>query len=280
MVKVSKTSPEVPVWKRVVGDFFVTWIWIATSSFFSEIAAHFANKLQISELSLNVILLVIGLACLSPVSKFLWGGNINPVNHIGSLVRGTMTLTDCIFRMLGQLAGAVLGTLTAMAVVPLQHQGRFHLLSGGLREGLAVEVGYACESALVFFMVLLSFYSSDHPEGEGYFLTLAPHLTTVAVVVIGSEVTGPSLNPYQSFVWNYVYTDNQHSLKEHVSVFWMGPLTGAVSAALFWRYISPIKEVRKRDDASSSSSSERSSRDKARGRAAAKAITTERNRAS
>ena len=39
----------------------------------------------------------------------------------------------------------------------------------------------------------------------------------------------------QSFAWNVIY--KQHSMAEHVVVFWLGPLTGAVLAALAWRLL-------------------------------------------
>ncbi len=68
-------------------------------------------------------------------------------------------------------------------------------------------------------------------------LKLLPHVVTVGVNVIGAQFTGPSLNPYLSFAWNYRY--QQQSLDEHLKVFWGGPFSGAVAAGLIWRLVSP-----------------------------------------
>ena len=42
----------------------------------------------------------------------------------------------------------------------------------------------------------------------------------------------PPVSPSQSFAWDIIH--KQHSLQEHLLVFWLGPLTGAVAAAWVW----------------------------------------------
>jgi aquaporin SIP len=130
-----------------------------------------------------------------------------------------------------------------------------------------MEAGFAVEAALVMvinlvFLFLVEGGAQRSPALARY----GPHATPVLVCLVGSEFTGPSLNPAFSFAWNRVY--QQHSVAQHVAVFWCGPLTGAVLSALLWRALSGTPA------AGSAGPPARSSRDRAAGRAAALALSS------
>lgn len=72
---------------------------------------------------------------------------------------------------------------------------------------------------------------------------LLPLVATVILVIAGSALTGPSMNPAHAFSWNYFLQG--HDLREHMAVFWVAPLSGALLAGLFWNYITrtPAKKA-------------------------------------
>ncbi|CAL5413718.1 unnamed protein product [Camellia sinensis] len=67
-------------------------------------------------------------------------------------------------------------------------------------------------------------------------------MPTVALVVTGSNYTGPSMNPANAFGWAYV--NNQHNTWEQFYVYWICPFIGAILAAWVFRILfpPPIKE--------------------------------------
>lgn len=247
----------------VLNDLIATAAWVAGSSIFQEVASYLHRETGLSELWLNIALLVAGLHILGSLSSAI----INPVLSVAMLIRGRGGLLANLCRLAGQLVGACLGTYVAVAYVPLPYQSKFKNLSGGLQEGVSLLQGFACEASLVFIIIVLFLFTLDLPPkgpARARMVTLASHLSTVLVVAIGSEYTGPSLNPYYSLSWNLVY--DVHETMEHVVVFWMGPLTGAVAAALLWKMLAASIGL------ASDGVQRRSGRDLAAGKAARKAL--------
>uniref|UniRef100_A0A7R9VTD3 Aquaporin n=1 Tax=Chlamydomonas euryale TaxID=1486919 RepID=A0A7R9VTD3_9CHLO len=243
--------------QHALGDFLVMAIWVAFSSVFAEVADHVHIATGVNEVALNIVLLVAGLAAITPVCDYFWGAILNPVHNVALLLRGAGGgVATNIARMCGQLAGAIVGCLLALALVPPHHQGKFHLLSGKLKEGLPIAHGFFAEATLVVVVNLFFLYMTEgglQRTKSKALSALAPHALTVVVVLVGAEFTGPSLNPTLSFAWNLLY--QRHSMVEHLAVFWAGPLAGAVVSALVWR-----------------GTGMRSARDRAAGRAARRAL--------
>ena len=77
-----------------------------------------------NELALNVGLIVLGLALLAPIRELLWGAIFNPVHNVALIIRGKGGgIALNLMRMVGQLVGAILGSIAAVRLVPLHLQG-------------------------------------------------------------------------------------------------------------------------------------------------------------
>mmetsp|Transcript_35393 Transcript_35393/g.78569 ORF Transcript_35393/g.78569 Transcript_35393/m.78569 type:complete len:266 (+) Transcript_35393:169-966(+) len=233
--KITVASAPVSWQLALLGECIVTCLWVSISSCFAEVAQVLCELTEIKdEFSMNIAVLIMGLLFLTPVCKFFWGALINPVHNVALIVSGQGDVKVNILRMVGQLAGALLGTYAAMLLTPVVYQGRFHQLSGGLRDGVALELGFACEAVLTMILNLIFLYSMGAKRKA--VTTWVPLVITIINICVGAQFTGPSLNPYVSFSWNFVY--QKHSFSEHVAVFWLAPIVGACMAGVAWRLFS------------------------------------------
>ena len=77
-----------------------------------------------NEFVINVALIVVGLAMLAYVRDFFNGALFNPSNNVALIIRGKGGgLLVNLIRMLGQLIGALMGSFSALSIVPSHLQG-------------------------------------------------------------------------------------------------------------------------------------------------------------
>ncbi|KXZ55252.1 hypothetical protein GPECTOR_3g391 [Gonium pectorale] len=193
-----------------------------------QVAEYLAKTTGLDELVLGIGVLISALTLFGPLCGFFGGALFNPVNSIALMSSGKGNVAAHLLRMGAQLAGALAGTLAAKQYLPDYLQGKFHTLSGGIKEGVAFEVGFACEGTMSLVLNYVFLLSLD---AESQLLTTwVPMISTVLLCWIGYYVTGPSLNPFVSFSWHLHYK-RQNQL-EHFLVFWSAPILGAIAAGL------------------------------------------------
>jgi MIP family channel proteins len=171
-----------------------------------------------------------GLALSIMVSAFMnvSGGQLNPAVSIGLLVAkkqdGRTTVSYILAQLVGaSLAGYVLKTLFS----PSLWQG-VHLGTPGMAEGMNGLTAFGIEAMLTFILMTAVFgtaVDSKAPKIGGFGIGLA----VAADIMVGGPFTGASMNPARSFgpalASGYM---NYHW------VYWAGPITGAVAAALVY----------------------------------------------
>ncbi|KAG2496131.1 hypothetical protein HYH03_005734 [Edaphochlamys debaryana] len=200
------------------------------SSVFGEAAEFLADQTGIDELVLGIFVLVSALTIFGPLCGALGGALFNPINSIAMISSGRGTALGHVIRMLGQMAGALAGTVAAKRYLPEFLHGKFHMLSGGIKEGVAFELGFACEGTMSF---VLNYVFLISQEADSRLMTLwTPMLSTVVLSWVGYYFTGPSLNPFVSFAW-HMHHKRQNDL-EHYLVFWSAPILGALVAGLVY----------------------------------------------
>ncbi|GIL91092.1 hypothetical protein Vretimale_9513 [Volvox reticuliferus] len=216
----------------IFGDFIVTTLWVMASSCFSEASEYLAKYTGMDEMVLGIGVLITTLTIFGPLCEFFGGALFNPVNSIALMSSGKGTISSHLLRMCGQLAGALAGSVAAKWYLPEWLQGKFHSLSGGIKDGVAFEIGFACEGTMSF---VLNYVFLISLEADSRLLTLwTPMLSTVVLSWVGYYFTGPSLNPFVSFSWHLHYK-RQNDL-EHYLVFWSAPILGALAAGLAFMF--------------------------------------------
>ncbi|KAG2448539.1 hypothetical protein HYH02_006430 [Chlamydomonas schloesseri] len=231
----AKQTPPASLPTLVFGDFFCTSLWVIASSCFAEASEYLAEQTGLDQLVLGIAILISALTIFGPLCGIFGGALFNPINSIALMSSGSGTLTSHLLRMCGQLAGAIAGSIFARTHLPEFLQGKFHTLSGGIKEGVAFEMGFAAEGTMSF---VLNYVFLMSLEAESSLLkTWTPMVSTVVLSWIGYYFTGPSLNPFVSFSWHMHYK-RQNDI-EHYLVFWSAPILGAIFAGLAYAYRKP-----------------------------------------
>jgi MIP family channel proteins len=174
------------------------------------------------------------------------GGHVNPAVTLAFLITKKVTLMRASAYWFCQLTGAILGSSFVYAV----DRTGWHASTGGtnrLLPGISKASGWLMETLLTMTLVFVVFAATDTNRAK-----ISTHLPVLAPLAIGMAVfichlaavaiDGCSINPARSFgpaVVSGVFTDQW--------IFWVGPFSGALVAALlyelFFRPSGPIKHA-------------------------------------
>ncbi|XP_025739095.2 aquaporin-5 [Callorhinus ursinus] len=165
---------------------------------------------------------------LGPVS----GGHINPAITLALLVGNQISLLRAVFYVVAQLVGAIAGAGILYGLAPLNARGNLAMnaLNNNTSQGQAVVV----ELILTFQLALCIFSSTDtrrtSPVGSP---ALSIGLSVTLGHLVGIYFTGCSMNPARSFGPAMV----MNRLSSAQWVFWVGPIVGAILAAILYFYL-------------------------------------------
>lgn len=160
------------------------------------------------------------------------GGHVNPAVTIGVFVTGRIDLRDAVAYLGAQLAGAATGAGLLRAALP---EGLWEPVSLGtprVNEAFGVSTGQGVLiEAVLAFVVIWVFFAAVIDEGGplatggGWFVGLA----VAAGVLMAYTFSGAAMNPARVFgpalaggFWS------------HHWVFWVGPVAGAIVAAVVY----------------------------------------------
>lgn len=220
---------------ELVGTFFLVFFITSVVTLFvatGEAQAQFGSDWVVVGLVHGIVLFML-VATLAGVS----GAHLNPAVTLAAAVLRRIQIVDAVVYILAQLSGGVLGALLTKGL--LLDEGRagnygaaqVSNLLGGNFDGAVVE-------ALGTFMLVLAVVAvALNPRAWRDWAPLVIGLTLGFLVMVFGPLTGSSVNPARWFgpaligeefggVWPYL----------------VGPLVGALAAALFYRYVIEVGE--------------------------------------
>ena len=221
--------------KRCLAEFFGTLILVlfacGTASVCGASAEADAAYL-LTALSFGLVLCVLCYA-IGPVS----GCHVNPAVSLAKFAAKEMGIWDCLSYVVSQCLGALCGGgllyLLVGAGAPL---GENALYAASAVKSLGVEAVLTC---LFVFVVLAVSSNAKYASVSG--IVCGAALTLVHV--FGIALTGTSVNPARSL--GVALFAGGEALRV-LWVFWVGPLAGALLAALLYRLFVPkAQEVKK-----------------------------------
>jgi MIP family channel proteins len=170
----------------------------------------------------------VALAIIVTATMNISGGHLNPAVTAGMwLVRRIDAKTAGLY-VAAQLLGAVIASLTVKGVLPF---GAVNATSGGTPQ-LSSHIGwpqaFVLEALFTFLLVSAIFgtaVSAEAPKVGGFGIGLAVFVSALAI----GPYTGAALNPARAFGPALVFKE-WHTQ----GWYWIGPLTGALLAALLW----------------------------------------------
>lgn len=158
------------------------------------------------------------------------GGHLNPAVTTALLVARRITPTVAGVHIVAQLLGAVAAAYMLKALMPT---AIFAAAQGG-GQAIALDISgvqaLGLEFIATFFLMFVIYgtaVNSDAPKIGG----LAIGLTIGAGILAIGPLTGGSMNPARSFgpaITSGVFAGQ--------AIFWVGPILGAIAAALIWEF--------------------------------------------
>jgi MIP family channel proteins len=159
------------------------------------------------------------------------GGHLNPAVTLGLLVTRRIDAASALAYILTQLAAAVLAAFLVKLLMPGQAVSNAMLGVPVIASSVQLGQAIGLEAVLTFFLVSAVFgtaVSPDAPRVAGFGIGLV----LLFDILVGGPLTGAAMNPARAFGPALV-------AKEWIGhlVYWVGPIVGAVLAALLWEYV-------------------------------------------
>ena len=159
------------------------------------------------------------------------GGHFNPAVTIGFLVTKKQEAGEGISYIISQLVGGTVAGLLLRAIYAPEVWQKVHLGTPMLGEGVSVGTGILVEIVLTFFLVTAIWGTAvddRKPDIGGFGIGL----TLTADILMGGPLTGASMNPARTFGPALAGGGFDGHL-----VYWIGPIIGAVIAAVIYNNI-------------------------------------------
>jgi aquaporin Z len=171
------------------------------------------------------------LAVMITATMAISGGHLNPAVTVGLLVARRTTGQTAVAYIIAQLLGAVLGALAIKAIFPLGVTRPIALGTPSIASNIQLTQAIALEAILTFFLVSAVFgtcVNSEAPKVGGFGVGLVLWFD----IIVGGPLTGAAMNPARAFGPALV----EGQWVAHI-VYWVGPLLGAIVAALLWEHV-------------------------------------------
>ncbi|KAJ4770232.1 Plasma membrane intrinsic protein [Rhynchospora pubera] len=171
--------------------------------------------------------------------KGISGGNINPAVTFGLLVGRKISLPRAVLYIIAQCLGAICGAGIVKGIMKHPYDslgGGANSVSEGYSKGAAVGA-----EIMGTFVLVYTVFSATDPElaaSEPSVPALLPLPIGFAVFIAHLAtipITGTGINPARSLGAAIVY--NKKAIWDEHWIFWVGPLIGALAAALYHKYV-------------------------------------------
>ena len=159
------------------------------------------------------------------------GGLFNPALTIGLWVTRQIDTANTIGYIIAQLVGAVLGAVALVALFPEVMRKASSLGTPILNPGVSFAQGVGIELIMTMFLMLAvsgTMLDARGPSIGGFGVGL---VFTMDMLAAG-PLTGAAINPARAFGPALLSGEWANHL-----VYWIGPIAGAVLAALLYQYV-------------------------------------------
>lgn len=214
--------------KNFIAEFVGTFALVFIGGGAIMMASHTNNPAGLLSVALAHGLI---LALMVSATMNVSGGQLNPAVTLGLLAARRITPNLAVIHIVAQLVGAVVAAFALKATFP---EALFSAANGG-GQALSADVtqtqGILLEAIATFFLMFVIYGTAvyaDAPKIGG----LAIGLTIAADILAIGPLTGASMNPARSFgpaIASGVYDGL-------IVVYFVGPILGAVVAAMMWEF--------------------------------------------
>lgn len=220
---------------ELLGTF--TLVFIAAGAVCTD---YYLKKNGSQGLGILGISLAFGLATTSMIYaiRYVSGAHINPAVTIACWITKRMDPDIAVKYILSQIIGASLAGFALKVLFPEAFY-TVYLGTNTLGSGVSILQGIVMESIISFLLALTIFGTTFDKRAYSEFSGLAIGLVVLFGVLIGGPISGGVMNPARAL--GPAIASGQFA---HHYVWWIGPILGAVAAALLHDFIFSEKEVK------------------------------------
>ena len=156
------------------------------------------------------------------------GGHLNPAVTVGMLAARRISPSDAGVYVVSQLAGALFAVALAKWMMPASVGDLVAWGTPALNPAVTFARGVGTEAVLTFVLmsaVMGTAVARNAPKIGGFGIGL----TLLFAIIVGGPLTGAALNPARAFA-PALLSGNMTAQ----AVYWVGPILGAVLAAVLW----------------------------------------------
>lgn len=164
------------------------------------------------------------------------GAHFNPAVTVAFLVTKRIAGAMGSMYIVAQLMGAGIAGMTLVATMPAEAIAATKLGATLLAPGIGPLPGLILEAVATFFLVSVIFGSAVDPRGAGNLAPLAIGMTVAMDILAIGPLTGASMNPSRSFGPAFALAGAPGIWGDHL-IYWIGPILGAIVAAIIYDYI-------------------------------------------
>ena len=196
----------------------------------SVVAAQYAG---LGNAALLVIAVAngVGLALAISFAMNISGGHINPVVTLAAWINGLINARDAIVYVIAQLIGAIAAGMVLISLYPAVIGMPVHYGAPALGSGVGVVQGILLEAIATFFLVIMvmgTAVDKRAPKMAGFGVGLTVVLDVLAI----GAFTGAAMNPARA-----IGPTLAAGFFTNWYVYWIGPIIGAIVAALIYKYL-------------------------------------------
>jgi len=174
------------------------------------------------------------LAAMMYATAHISGGHMNPAVTVAVALNGGLTPRTAALYIGAQLAGAAVAGYTLAGIFAAEIWEPVRLGTPTLAPEVALSTGIFLEALLTFFLVFVFLQVAADGRAPDSVTGLAVGFVLLAGMLFGGTLTGAAMNPARAFGPALASGTWAHQL-----VYWVGPLSGALVAALAFRVLQP-----------------------------------------
>lgn len=159
------------------------------------------------------------------------GGHLNPAVTLALMLRRRIDLPSAAGYIITQLIAAVVAAFLVKLLLPQEAVRNAMLGLPVVASSVTLGQAIGIELVLTFFLVSAVFgtaVSPDAPRVAGFGIGLV----LLFDILVGGPLTGAAMNPARAFGPAVVSGEWVGQL-----VYWIGPIAGAILAALLWEFL-------------------------------------------
>lgn len=229
-------TPEANIFIRFVKPCVAEFLTTAIFVFAGTLSVQTGNGLLVA--FVHGITIALMVFCFGHIS----GAHINPAVTLTVLIGSSLRYITAFLYVICQLIGSMVGAALTRAVLsfpmdPHTNETVYMSIAGGthhIHPGMSEFQGVLLEVFMTFMVcqtVLMMAVDRQSP-----FAPLTIGLTVFVDIAFGGNLTGGSMNPARSFGPAVVISSLSLEHWTYHYVYWVGPFSGAVLAALLYRF--------------------------------------------